>query len=188
MDAVQSPCLAPRHLASPICGVAGEPAMPAGSQLTHPRPYNSPRATTWASVARGEGASVVNTARPQQQPAVTAAEFIALYDRCLASGLKARVAFSHAAGRQTLSLTCIFPVPAGSAAAAGKRSRRCWKAQPPLPESAAAAIDAVGGAVEPPPLRRMLRFGSHFLPPTQQLSKRRSLHCPCRLQETPLHL
>jgi hypothetical protein len=102
--------------------------MPAGSQLTHPLPYNSPRATTWASVARGEGASAVNIARPQQQPAVTAAEFIALYDWCLASGLKAHVAFSHAAGRQTLSLSCIFPAPAGSpagsAAAAGKRRRR----------------------------------------------------------------
>jgi hypothetical protein len=59
-DAVWSPCRAPRHLASPTCGVAGEPGVPAGSQLAHPRPYNSPCAPTWASVVRGEGLCAVN--------------------------------------------------------------------------------------------------------------------------------
>jgi hypothetical protein len=56
IQAVQSPCWAPRHLASPTCGVAGEPAAPARCQLTHLRPYSMPRALTWASVVRGEGA------------------------------------------------------------------------------------------------------------------------------------
>jgi hypothetical protein len=98
--------------------------MPAGNQLTHPRSYNSPGAPTWASVARGEGACTVKNIRPLQQPAVSAADFTALYERCLVSGLKACVVFSHAAGCQTLSLSCTFPVPAGSTVAAGKRRRR----------------------------------------------------------------
>jgi hypothetical protein len=130
-DAVRSPCRAPRHLASPTCGVAGELAVPAGSQLTHLRPYNSPGAPTWASVVRGEGSRTVKTTRPLQQPAVIAADFMALYDQCLASGLKARVVFSHAAGCQTLTVSCIFPAPAETAAAAGKHCRRCREALPP---------------------------------------------------------
>jgi hypothetical protein len=123
-DAVRTTHRAPHHLASPTCRVAGEPAVPAGDQLTHPRPYNSPCAPTWASVVRGEGSRTVKSTRPPQQPAVIAADFTALYDRCLASGFKARVVFSYAAGRQTLSVSCIYPAPAETAAAAGKRCRR----------------------------------------------------------------
>ncbi len=116
--------LGPRHLASPTSGVAGEPAVPAGCQLTHPRPYSSPRAPTWASVVRGEGARAVKTTSPSQQPAVIAADFTTLYDRCLASGLKARVVFSHAAGRQTLTVSCSFPAPAETSVATGRCRRR----------------------------------------------------------------
>jgi hypothetical protein len=149
-EAVRSPRLAAHHLASPICGVAGEPAS------THPRSYNPPRAPMWASVVRGEGSCVVENTCLQQQPAVTTADFTALYDRCLASGLKARVVFSYVDGHQTLSISCTFPAPASS---------------PPLPESAAAPIAAVEGAVEPPPLRRDSRIGSHPLPPPPQLAQ-----------------
>jgi hypothetical protein len=162
----------PRHLASPICGVAGQPAMLAGNQLTHPRSYNSPGAPTWASVARGEGACAVKNIRPLQQPAVSAEDFTALYERCLASGLKARVVFSHAAGCQTISVSCTFPVPA---------------VPPPLPVSAAAAIAAtiaavkgfVEGAVELPPLRRRFRPRLHPPPLPPQPFKRCNLQCPC---------
>jgi hypothetical protein len=120
----QSPCWAPRHLASPTCGGAGEPADPATCQLTHPRLHSSPCAPTWASVVRGDGACAVKSSSPAQQPAVLAAEFTALYDRCLASGLKARVVLNYAAGRQTFTVSCSFPVPAETSAAAGRRHCR----------------------------------------------------------------
>jgi hypothetical protein len=103
--------------------------MPANNQLTHTRSYNPPRAPTWASMVRGEGLCVVENTRPLQQPAVTAADFTALYDRCSASGLKARVVFSHTAGHQTLTLSCTFPAPAEFTAAAGKRHRRHCRRQ-----------------------------------------------------------
>ncbi len=61
---------------------------------------------------------------PEQQPVVIAADFMALFDRCLASGLKARLIFSHAAGHQVLTVTCNLPAPAVNLAAAGKRRRR----------------------------------------------------------------
>jgi hypothetical protein len=125
-NAAQSTCRTPRHLASPIWGAAGEPADPAGRQLIHPRPPNSPDFPTWASVARGEGARAVKHCRPVsgQQPAVIAADFMALYDRCLASGLKSRLVFSYAAGHQILTVSCNFPAPAVTTTAAGKRRRR----------------------------------------------------------------
>ncbi len=121
---VRSPCQTPRHLASPSCGVVGAPAGQAGCQLTHPRPPNSPDSPTWASVARGKGARAVKQSCPVQQPAVIAADFTVLFDRCLASGLKARLIFSHAAGHQVLTVTCNLPAPAVNLAAAGKRRRR----------------------------------------------------------------
>ncbi len=118
--------LGPRHLASPNCGVEGEPADPATCQLTHPRLHSSPCAPTWASVVRGDGACAVKPSSPAQQPAVLAAEFTALYDRCLASGLKARVVLNYTAGCQTFTVSCSFPVPAETSAAAGRR-RRCHR-------------------------------------------------------------
>jgi hypothetical protein len=42
------------------------------------------------------------------QPAVSIAEFSALYERCMASGLKARVVISHAAGAQTSIFRCCY--------------------------------------------------------------------------------
>jgi hypothetical protein len=59
-----------------------------------------------------------------------------------------------------------------------RASFQCQPSPPLLPESAATAIDAVEGAAEPPPQRRMLRFGFHPPPLPQQPSKRRSLHFP----------
>jgi hypothetical protein len=61
---------------------------------------------------------------PEQQPAVIAADFTALYDRCLASGLKALLIFSHATGQQVLTVTCNLPAPTVNLAAAGKRRHR----------------------------------------------------------------
>jgi hypothetical protein len=83
------PAWPPATSPPPICGAAGEPATPARIQLTHPRSYNPPCTPTWASVVRGEGTCAVQNPCPLQQPAITAADFSVLYDRCSASGLKA---------------------------------------------------------------------------------------------------
>jgi hypothetical protein len=55
------------------------------------------------------------------QPAVIAADFTALYDRCLASGLKARVVFSHWA----LNVDSFLQLPSAS-----RDLCRSWEAPP----------------------------------------------------------
>jgi hypothetical protein len=147
-DTVRSPCRAPCYLTSSTCGVAGEQAVLAGSELTHTRPNNLPCTPTLASVVRGEGSRLVKTTPPLQQPAVIAADFTTLYDRCLASGLKARDVFSHAAGRQTLTVSCIFPAPAETTAAAGKR-RRHHRRRRRRGRAATAALDVPARATSP---------------------------------------
>ncbi len=145
-EAVRSTLPAPRHLTSPLLGVEGDQAGLAGCQLTYPaprltprhltdragwedlpptpHPSASPRSPTWASVARGDvGACVVEPTCTRQQPAVTAADFTALYDRCTASSLKAWVVFSHTAGNQVLTVTCNIPAPTVTSASAGRHCR-----------------------------------------------------------------
>jgi hypothetical protein len=58
------------------------------------------------------------------QPAVTAADFSVLYQRCMVRGLKARVTVSHAAGCQVFTLSCNLPAPAMTNTTAGRRRRR----------------------------------------------------------------
>ncbi len=73
----------------------------------------------------GAGAGVSTCPRQQPAvPAVTAADFTALYDHCIASGLKARLVFSAVAGGQSFTVSCHVPVPASTTAVAGKRRRR----------------------------------------------------------------
>ncbi len=75
--------------------------------------------------ARGvAGVRVGEPSCPRHPPTVSAADFTELYDLCLARGLKAHIIFNHAAGRQTLTVTCHLPLPAVTTAATGK-SRRC---------------------------------------------------------------
>jgi hypothetical protein len=151
----------------PICGVVGEPAAPVGGQLTHPCPPNSPDSPTWGSVARGEGARAVKHSCPGQQPAVIAAEFTALFDRCLASGLKARLVFSHAAGHQVLTVSCNFPVPAANTATAGKR-RCCHRRPRRRGRTANVAPDAPARVTTPPiatPAAPSPTLGPHLLSP-----------------------
>ncbi len=61
---------------------------------------------------------------PRPPPSVSAADFSALYECCMESGLKASVSFHHAAGQQTATITCILSASATSAAPAGRRRRR----------------------------------------------------------------
>jgi hypothetical protein len=151
--------------------------MPTRIQLTHPRSHNPPRAPTWASVVRGEGTCAVENSRPLQQPAVTVADFSALYDKCSASGLKARMVFSHAAGRQMLSIMCTFPALAEIADVAGKRRRhhrrrrrrgRAATAAPGLPDRAATSTAATTAGPTP------YQSPDSAPPPLKKLRKRRN--------------
>jgi hypothetical protein len=127
------PCL-------PHLGVVGEPAGPTGCQLSKPspRPNTSLGPPTWASVARGDVyARVEKTTCIEPPPAVTAAEFSALFERCMASGLKAHMVISHAARCQAINVMCSLPVPAKTATTAGgcsrhRHRRRRVDALPPL--------------------------------------------------------
>jgi hypothetical protein len=47
-----------------------------------------------------------------------------LYGHCLASGLKTRMIFSHAAGTQVTTMTCSLPMPSTTAVATAARRRR----------------------------------------------------------------
>jgi hypothetical protein len=67
----------------------------------------------------------VGTFCPGSQPAVvSAADFSALYQRCVASGLIASMNIKHAAGCQIFTVTCNIPVPAATDNTAGRRRRR----------------------------------------------------------------
>jgi hypothetical protein len=79
----------------------------------------------WASVVRGAVATrVKEPACPRPPPYVSAADFSALYERWMESGLKARLTFNHAAGQQTVTITCTLPAFTPSAATARKRRHR----------------------------------------------------------------
>jgi hypothetical protein len=108
----RSTLLASRHLASPIPEVVGEPAEQAGCQLSSPTsPPSTMPGPMWASMVRGAPRGGDPTC-PRPLPAVCAADFMALYDRCLAGGIKARLVISQTAGVQTLTITCSIPAPA----------------------------------------------------------------------------
>jgi hypothetical protein len=173
----------------PHPGVAGAPAGPAGSQLTNtntsPRPSTSLGSPTWASVVRGE-ARREKPACPEPQPAViTAADFSALYQRCMASSLKARVIISHAAGCQVLTVSCSIPVPAVTDTAAGRRHRRRRRRgrattaaceEPALPSSlpvAAAGGDPPLPALSTPPHTSPTPPSPEFLTPPAKRTRRR---------------
>ncbi len=105
-----------------------------------PRPPTSlvsPTAT-WVSVVRGGVcASVERPVFPTPQPAVSTADFSALYERCMASGLKVCVVFRHAAGLHVITISCSLPRATTTATTAEKRRRRhhhhqCVAEPPPL--------------------------------------------------------
>jgi hypothetical protein len=77
-----------------------------------PRQDPQPRGSVVRGAPRRE-----NPTCPRPPPAVCAADFTALYDYCLANGLKARIVISHAAGIQVLTVTCSIPAPTETAAA-----------------------------------------------------------------------
>jgi hypothetical protein len=109
------------HLAlPPFSGVVGEPA--------------------GASVVRGGLATCVGEpACPRPPPSVSAADFSALYERCMESGLKARVAFNYVAGLQTVTVTCILPASPHQLLQPGGANAVKGAVEPPLPPPHATA-------------------------------------------------
>ncbi len=108
-----------------LLGVIGRTSWRGSTQQFNsspPRPITSPGSPTWANVARGNvNIRAAEHTCPSPQPAVTAADFTALYDRCMASSFKARITISHAAGNQVFTVLCNLPAPAvmNTAAAEG---------------------------------------------------------------------
>jgi hypothetical protein len=175
---------APCQSASPSTGVAGERAGQAGCQLTnassHLRTSLSSPTATWASVARGSG---VEPACYTTRPAVSIAEFSALYERCMASGLKAHVVISHATGAQTITLTCNMPASSAAATSGARRRRRCRRrrrrrreattvgacTEGSLTSTAASATTATAGGSPPtPPSPEVMS------PPPKRVRRRRN--------------
>ncbi len=116
-------------LPPPYSGVVGKPAGLAGCQLSNVSPCPlislvSPTAM-WASMVRGGVcSSLEEPACPTPQPAVSTADFSAPYERCQASGLKARMVFSHSSGLQIITVSSSLPTATTTAATAGKCRHR----------------------------------------------------------------
>ncbi len=91
-DARPATCTLP----PPPLGLGGATAQQYSMAVNSSRP---PPHLPWASVVRGGVcASVEEPTCPSPQPGVSTADFSALYERCLESGYKARLMFSHAGG------------------------------------------------------------------------------------------
>ncbi len=73
---------------------------------------------SWADVVRN------GTCLKPSPPVVTSSttDFVAFYDRCISSGLKARISLSNSSGVQEVTLTCHF---LSSLASAPRHRRRC---------------------------------------------------------------
>ncbi len=106
--------------------VAGVPVGTAGTQLTHTSscPSTSLSSPTWGSVVKGEARKGIPACPGSQFAVVTAADFSALYQPWVASGLKASVNISHAAGCQVFTVSSNIPAPAVTDTTAGRRRRR----------------------------------------------------------------
>jgi hypothetical protein len=68
--------------------------------------------------------SVEQPACTNTPAAISTADFSALYEHCLASGLKTRMVFNHDAGTQVITVTCSLPMPSTTAVATAARCRR----------------------------------------------------------------
>jgi hypothetical protein len=138
----------------------------------------------WARVARGNmGPCAGELTCHRHQPAITAADFTAQYDRCLASGLKACVVFSYPAGRQILTIMCHQPTPAVITATARKhcrhhrRCRRCGIAATAVPDCPARVqppIIAAPAVLSPTQTPLPLSSPDIASPPAKRTRRRRT--------------
>jgi hypothetical protein len=123
----------------------------------------APNSPSWADIVRnGMAANPLPPTAPAGTAASTAsttADFLALYNRCVSSGLKARINISNNAGLQEITLTC--QLSAAVAITRGRRRRRTRRrgqankaAAPSLPRARSSQpVPAVPSLTwpEPPP-------------------------------------
>ncbi len=123
-----TPSLAPSGSTPPPTGRGLGAGWPAGTGYTALRQLPAPQNSTgfgsnspsWADVVRN------GTCLKPSPPVVisSTADFLALYDRCISSGLKTRISLSNSSGVQEVTLTCHFPSSLASAPRRRPRPRR----------------------------------------------------------------
>jgi hypothetical protein len=128
-------------------GVVGWSSRRAGSQqLNTPPPCNpSHNVPTWADIARGGNF----TSTPQEAPAASTADAIALYKRYVSMGLQARISVKHNAGYEEICLSCRFPEPSAARQQHATRHRQRQQHQ---------SISTVSTIPVAPPLFRISPF------------------------------
>jgi hypothetical protein len=99
--------------ASPGSGVDGGVARRTGKHLSHSvlptNPSCSTAAPSWADAVRN-GARVWRSS--QSHSTSTTADFIELFEHCMASGFQAHFSISHSAGHQNVFMHCNFSTSA----------------------------------------------------------------------------
>ncbi len=133
--------LSPRPPASPSTGVAGWARRLAGiHHLPGNRTVSNP-APSWASIVR-------DGARANMNPAVSRQDFLALYERCIDSGLRTRIVFRHQDSSHEISISCRLCAPPVDAHAPAntRRRRRRRKRAPVAAAASSSARQPVQGA------------------------------------------
>jgi hypothetical protein len=121
--------------ASPATGVAGRACRLAGTQHLPGSHTVSNPAPTWASIVR-------DGARANTKPAVSRQDFLALYERCVDSGLRSRIIFHDQAGYHEISISCCLSTPPSEPHAPANVQRHRRKR----------ALAAATASPEPPPV------------------------------------
>jgi hypothetical protein len=128
-----NPSLAPRGSAPPPTGRGFRAGGSTGSGPTALRQLPALQNNTgfgtsspsWADVVRnGSRLDTSPPAATASASASTTADFLALYDRCISSGLKTRINLCNSAGVQEITLTCQIPSSFASAPRRCRRPRR----------------------------------------------------------------
>jgi hypothetical protein len=127
--------------ASPFAGVAGWARRLEGThQLPGSRTVSNP-APSWASIVR-------DGARANTKPAVSRQDFLALYERCINSGLRTHIVFRHQDGSHEISISCRLCMPPVDAHAPADARRRRGRRKC-APVAAAASPPACSGSIRP---------------------------------------
>jgi hypothetical protein len=120
--------LSPRPPASPATGVAGWAQAGGANHLPGRHTVSNP-ALSWASIVR-------DGARANIKSPILRQDFLALYERCIESGLRTRIVFRHQAGSHEISISCRLCAPPSDAEADARRRRR-WRKRAPVTAAAA---------------------------------------------------
>jgi hypothetical protein len=128
------------------CRLAGTHHLPGSCSVSTP---------SWASIVR-------DGMRADHQPAVSRQDFLALYERCIASGLQMRIVFRHQAGNHEISLSCRLSASSSDAHAPAD-VRRCRQRRKCAPAASCASPLCMEHAIQ----QRRLHLHLHhqMLPP-----------------------